>query len=161
VTNHWIPAPCFRGDKFTPAKLVPAKASSRCRNDRHLHSIVIPAESGIHSYYPHLLRSYDKNSKSGVLLWFQILKESSLHASFWEPKIYNSSQLYLPVLHSTTIVSSVKKGIISVFFRYIVSVLLFFQDKISMWNKFFGPCLILGEHPWSFPGILFVGLVGR
>ena len=28
------------------------------RNDRHLHSIVIPAEAGIHSYYPHLLRSY-------------------------------------------------------------------------------------------------------
>jgi len=46
--------------------LVPAKAGSRCRNDRHLHSIVIPAEAGIHSYHPHLLRSY-QNDKSKFL----------------------------------------------------------------------------------------------
>jgi len=36
------------------------------RNDKNLHSIVIPAEAGIHSYYPDLLRIYDFSQVQGI-----------------------------------------------------------------------------------------------
>ena len=40
------------------ARMTVAMDSCFRRNDRNLHSIVILAEAGIHSYYPQLLRTY-------------------------------------------------------------------------------------------------------